>query len=144
LRPDGRRTPRHPRPRLRQAVRDGSACPAAAPVQPAQQGGRAELPRGAARDTRRPPGGKGSLIMPLVYACSASHAPGITAWTEAAPKDKKDAVYGAFATLREGLAASGADVAVIFAPEHFANFFLDNMPAFCVGRGAHHMAPVEP
>jgi len=82
--------------------------------------------------------------VPLVYACSASHAPGITAWTEAAPKEKKDAVYGAFATLRESLSASGADVAVVFAPEHFANFFLDNMPAFCLGRGAHHMGPVEP
>ena len=82
--------------------------------------------------------------MPLVYAASASHAPGITAWVEGAPTEKKDKIYGAFADLRAGLVASKADVAVIVAPEHFANFFLNNMPAFCIGRGAHHMGPVEP
>ena len=26
--------------------------------------------------------------MPIVFACAASHAPGMTAWTEAAPRSK--------------------------------------------------------
>ena len=28
--------------------------------------------------------------MPIVFACAASHAPGMTAWTEAAPKEQAD------------------------------------------------------
>ena len=34
--------------------------------------------------------------MPISFACAASHAPGITAWAEAAPAAQKDAVYGGF------------------------------------------------
>ena len=82
--------------------------------------------------------------MPLVFACSASHTPGITAWPDAAPKKQKDAIYGAFNKLKGALKDSGAEVLVVIAPEHFANFFLSNMPAFCIGRGTKHKGPVEP
>lgn len=82
--------------------------------------------------------------MSIVFACSASHAPGITAWTEAAPAAAKERIWGSYKELAGSLASSGADVAVVFASEHFANFFLDNMPAFCVGKGAWHSGPVEP
>ena len=37
--------------------------------------------------------------MPIVFACAASHAPGITAWTEAAGADQVAAVKGGFARL---------------------------------------------
>lgn len=82
--------------------------------------------------------------MSIVFACSASHAPGITAWTEAAPPAAKEKLFGGYDRLAGSLAQSGADVAVVVASEHFSNFFLNNMPAFCIGRGEHHMGPVEP
>ena len=32
--------------------------------------------------------------MPIVFAGAASHAPGMTAWTEAAPKEQADNFLG--------------------------------------------------
>jgi hypothetical protein len=37
--------------------------------------------------------------MPISFACAARHAPGITAWSDAAPAAQKDTVYGAFELL---------------------------------------------
>ena len=31
--------------------------------------------------------------MPIVYACAASHAPGLTAWADAAPAEQKNKLY---------------------------------------------------
>jgi len=72
--------------------------------------------------------------MTISFACAASHAPGITAWSEAAPPAQKDTVYGAFGELRARLEASGAETLILLTSEHWANFFLDHMGAFCVGR----------
>ena len=82
--------------------------------------------------------------MPIVFACATSHAPGITAWAEAAPAEQKTRLYGAFDRLREGLDASGADTLILLTSEHWANFFLDHMPAFCVGRAERYRGPIEP
>src|SRR5438477_5682156 len=82
--------------------------------------------------------------MPITFACAASHAPGITAWTDAAPAAQKDKIYGGFQTLRERLDASGSDTLIVLTSEHWANFFLDHIGAFCVGRAASYRGPVEP
>src|SRR6516164_1308116 len=82
--------------------------------------------------------------MPISFACAASHAPGITAWSEAAPPAQKERVYGAFDALRARLDASGTETLVLLTSEHWANFFLDHMGAFCVGRAASYRGPIEP
>ena len=82
--------------------------------------------------------------MPISFACAASHAPGITAWAEAAPAAQKDAVYGGFDRLRAKLDASGTEVLILLTSEHWVNFFLDHMGAFCVGRAEAYGGPVEP
>jgi aromatic ring-opening dioxygenase catalytic subunit (LigB family) len=82
--------------------------------------------------------------MPIVYACAASHAPGITAWTEAAPKEQAGAVESGFATLRRGLEAARPDTILVLTSEHWVNFFLDHASAFCLGRGEGFTGPVEP
>src|ERR1041384_4543409 len=81
--------------------------------------------------------------MPIVFACGASHAPGITAWPEAAPKDQAERVIGSYHRLGEMLRASGAEVLIAITVEHWANFFLDHMPAFCIGRAHHYEGPAE-
>lgn len=82
--------------------------------------------------------------MPIVFAACVSHAPGITAWTEQAPEDQKDAIVAAYERIANGLAASGADSVVIFTSEHWTNFFFDQIPSFCIGRADHYDGPVEP
>jgi aromatic ring-opening dioxygenase LigB subunit len=82
--------------------------------------------------------------MPIAFACAASHAPGITAWADAAPPAQKERVYGAFDALRARLDASGAETVILLTSEHWANFFLDHMGAFCVGRAEAYTGPIEP
>lgn len=81
--------------------------------------------------------------MPLVFACGASHAPGITAWPEAAPKAQAENVIQNYRKLSEMLSAAKPDVLLAITVEHWANFFLDHMPTFCVGRAEHYDGPVE-
>jgi aromatic ring-opening dioxygenase catalytic subunit (LigB family) len=82
--------------------------------------------------------------MPITFAAAVSHVPGMTAWAEAAPVAQKDRVYGAFDKLRRELDASGTDTLIVLTSEHWANFFLDHIGAFCVGRAESYRGPVEP
>jgi aromatic ring-opening dioxygenase catalytic subunit (LigB family) len=81
--------------------------------------------------------------MPIVFACAASHAPGMTAWTEAAPKEQADNFLGSYRTLGSMIAASKPDAIVALTVEHWANFFLNSMPSFCIGRAEHYDGPIE-
>jgi aromatic ring-opening dioxygenase catalytic subunit (LigB family) len=81
--------------------------------------------------------------MPIVFACAASHAPGMTAWTEAASKEQSEKFLGCYRKLGEMLVASRPDVLVAITVEHWTNFFLNHMPAFCIGRADHYDGPVE-
>ena len=81
--------------------------------------------------------------MPLVYAGICSHGPGITGRAERADPALRDPFYAALDTIRQGIEASGADALMIIAAEHFANFFMDNMPAYAIGMGEEYEGPIE-
>src|ERR1044071_7758089 len=81
--------------------------------------------------------------MSIVFACAASHAPGMTAWTEAAPKEQAENFLGSYRKLGAALAAAKPDAIVALTVEHWANFFLNAMPAFCIGRAEHYDGPIE-
>src|SRR5471032_3066034 len=61
--------------------------------------------------------------MPLVFAGVSSHAPGITG--------------------RAAIADARADALIVVAAEHFANFFMNNMPAYAIGMADHYEGPIE-
>jgi aromatic ring-opening dioxygenase catalytic subunit (LigB family) len=82
--------------------------------------------------------------MPLVFAAAASHAPGITAWPDAPAPDVSATVWGAYHKLHDELAAAHVDALIMLTSEHWANFFLDHIGAFCVGRAEAFSGPVEP
>lgn len=81
--------------------------------------------------------------MPLVFAGVCSHAPGITGRADQADPDVRDRFYDAFHQMRHDLEASRPDVLVVIAAEHFANFFMDNMPAFAMGMADFYDGPIE-
>ena len=81
--------------------------------------------------------------MSLVFAGVCSHAPGITGRAERADPEVRDAFYAKLDELRERLEASRPDALIVIAAEHFANFFMNNMPAYCVGMGASYSGPIE-
>jgi aromatic ring-opening dioxygenase catalytic subunit (LigB family) len=82
--------------------------------------------------------------MSVEFACAMGHAPGILAWAEAAPAAQKERLYTAFGELRRRLEEARLDVLVLFTAEHWANFFLDHMSAFCIGTAASYSGPIEP
>lgn len=82
--------------------------------------------------------------MSLVYAGILSHAPGITGRAHLATNTTvRDEFYACLEKQREEIKASGAEVLLVIAAEHFANFFMDNMPAYCMGIGEKHSGPIE-
>ncbi|MYZ49487.1 hypothetical protein [Propylenella binzhouense] len=82
--------------------------------------------------------------MSIVFACAGSHAPGITAWTEKAPKEQVDRFVNGYKSVHEELVASKPDTILLLTSEHWANFFLDHIGAFCIGRGESFEGPLEP
>lgn len=82
--------------------------------------------------------------MSIVYACAASHAPGITAWTDKAPKEQLDRFLAGYETVHKELEAAKPDTILLLTSEHWANFFLDHVGAFCIGRGETFEGPMEP
>ena len=81
--------------------------------------------------------------MPLVYAGVCSHAPGITGRSDQAAPDTRDAFYAAFDAMRERIEATEPDALVVIAAEHFANFFMNNMPSFAIGMADSYDGPIE-
>lgn len=81
--------------------------------------------------------------MPLVFAGVCSHAPGITGRAEQADPRVRTEFYDAFDRMRDALEASRPDALVIIAAEHFANFFMSNMPSFAIGMADSYRGPIE-
>lgn len=81
--------------------------------------------------------------MSLVFAGVCSHAPGITGREERAPKELRDGFYAGYEQMRQALWAARPDALVVVAAEHFANFFMNNMPAFAVGMADSYKGPIE-
>ncbi len=81
--------------------------------------------------------------MSLVYAGTCCHAPGITARGEMADPGAYERLIGAFARQRDALVAAGTEALIMVSAEHFANFFMDNMPTFSIGMADNYEGPVE-
>jgi 2,3-dihydroxyphenylpropionate 1,2-dioxygenase len=82
--------------------------------------------------------------MSLVYSGVVSHAPGITGRADLCKNiEKRDEFYAKLNQQRLDIEATGAEALIVIAAEHFANFFMDNMPAFCIGIGDKYSGPIE-
>lgn len=81
--------------------------------------------------------------MSLVFAGVCSHAPGITGRANRADPTVRDAFYAKLGELRRRLEATRPDALIVIAAEHFANFFMNNMPAYCMGMADAYEGPIE-
>jgi 2,3-dihydroxyphenylpropionate 1,2-dioxygenase len=81
--------------------------------------------------------------MSLVFAGVCSHAPGITGRAARADPKVRDAFYAKLEELRKRLEATRPDALIVIAAEHFANFFMNNMPAYCMGMADSYEGPIE-
>jgi 2,3-dihydroxyphenylpropionate 1,2-dioxygenase len=81
--------------------------------------------------------------MSLVFAGICSHAPGITGRAHMADKAIVEEFYRAYRGMAAELAAAKPDALIVVAAEHFANFFMNNMPAFAMGMAERYEGPIE-
>ena len=81
--------------------------------------------------------------MSLVFAGISSHAPGIRGRASQADPAQRERFYAGYEKMREALEASRPDVLVIVGAEHFANFFMNNMPSYAIGMADHYEGPIE-
>ena len=81
--------------------------------------------------------------MTLTYAGICCHAPGITVRPDAADPRKLSELRAAFDRQRKAIERSNVDAIVMVSSEHFANFFLDNMPTFSIGLAEQYEGPIE-
>ncbi len=81
--------------------------------------------------------------MSLVFAGVCSHAPGITGRAHLAEPSVKNALHAELYRLGESLRAARPDALILVAAEHFANFFMDNMPAYAIGMADSYEGPIE-
>ena len=81
--------------------------------------------------------------MSLVFAAVCSHAPGITGRAHLAEPARKDALHAELRRLGESLREARPDALIVIAAEHFANFFMNNMPAYAIGMADHYEGPIE-
>ena len=81
--------------------------------------------------------------MSLVFAGICSHAPGITGRADMADPALREPLYAAYQRLRAQLLAAHPEALVVVAAEHFANFFMNNMPSFAIGMADRYSGPIE-
>ncbi|HEU4353840.1 MAG TPA: 2,3-dihydroxyphenylpropionate 1,2-dioxygenase [Burkholderiales bacterium] len=80
----------------------------------------------------------------LVGVCAASHGPLLVREWDALAQGERQKLKSAFETLGQRIAAAQPDVLIVVSPDHWSNFFLDNVPAVCIGVGESNEGPPEP
>ena len=83
--------------------------------------------------------------MPITFAAAGSHAPGMTAWADAAPPNQKEVLYGAYGQLRDKLARSGSRSADRADLRALGEFLSSTISArFASGAAKALAGPIEP
>lgn len=77
-------------------------------------------------------------------AFAASHGPLLVREWDSIPQDERLRLEKAFRELGRRVTAARPDALVAVSPDHWANFFLDNYPAVCIGVGETNEGPPEP
>jgi aromatic ring-opening dioxygenase catalytic subunit (LigB family) len=80
----------------------------------------------------------------FVGAFAASHAPLIARDWDRLPEPLRERITRSYASVGERLAAARPDILIEVAPDHWTNFFINNLPSVCIGVGAVHEGPREP
>jgi aromatic ring-opening dioxygenase catalytic subunit (LigB family) len=80
----------------------------------------------------------------IVGIYAASHGPLIVRKWNALSTECRHTLTTAYGELGRRINAARADVLIVISPDHWVNFFIDNLPSICVGVGETHDGPPEP
>lgn len=80
----------------------------------------------------------------LVGVYASSHAPlMVRNWQGVTPANQ-EGLTRAMTEIGRRMRRARPDVLIEISPDHWVNFFLDNLPGICVGMGEEHEGPGEP
>jgi aromatic ring-opening dioxygenase catalytic subunit (LigB family) len=79
----------------------------------------------------------------IVSIHAVSHVPSMVNFPDAIPDDDRENIYAAFRQVGMEIRAAGPDAIVVISDDHLHNFFMNNLPAFCIGAGDQYPTPVE-
>ncbi len=85
-----------------------------------------------------------ALLLLVVGVFAAAHAPLVARDWDILPAAAREPLARAYDELGRRLIVARPDVIVEIAPDHWVNFFLDNLPSVCIGIGDEHDGPPEP
>jgi aromatic ring-opening dioxygenase catalytic subunit (LigB family) len=80
----------------------------------------------------------------LVGVFAASHGPVIVRDWDKLSEQIQTSLSAGFEEVGRRLSASRPDVVVVISPDHWVNFFMNNLPGVCIGVGEEHDPPPEP
>lgn len=79
----------------------------------------------------------------LVSVHAVSHVPSMVNFPGAIGDEDRYEIYDAFKLVGREILAARPDVVIVVSDDHVHNFFLDNLPAFCIGAADRYPTPVE-
>ena len=77
-------------------------------------------------------------------AFAASHGPIIVRDWDKLPAELQERLTRDFREVGRRIAAAKPDILVVISPDHWVNFFLNNLPTVCIGVGEENDGPPEP
>lgn len=79
----------------------------------------------------------------IVSIHAASHTPVMLNFADAIPTSLRDEIFEGFRSMGAAIAAARPQAIVVLSDDHIHNFFLNNLPAFCIGAASAYPAPIE-
>jgi len=79
----------------------------------------------------------------IVGVFATSHTPVMLNFPDAIGQQDREAIFAAFQAIGHQLIEADPQAVVVISDDHIHNFFLDNLPAFCIGTTDSYLAPVE-
>jgi aromatic ring-opening dioxygenase catalytic subunit (LigB family) len=79
----------------------------------------------------------------IVGIFAVSHTPVMLQFPDAIPAGDREEVFSAFRAIGQEIAAARPQALVVLSDDHLHSFFLDNLPAICIGAAEQYPTPVE-
>ena len=79
----------------------------------------------------------------IVAIHAVSHTPVMINFPSAIPDEDREKIFASFKRVGEEIVNAKPDVVVVISDDHIHNFFLNNLPAFCIGAAESYEAPAE-
>jgi len=79
----------------------------------------------------------------IVGVFAASHTPVMLQFPEAIPARDREEILSVFRGVGKAMTAARPQALVVLSDDHLHNFFLNNLPAICIGAAEEYPTPVE-